>query len=371
MMNRTKTAGFKDKLIAFLAFVPVLATAASAATLTVEFKGEEEKPAEYEEVNVFVLNMETARSLDDALKFNTREKSFTKTFEDLSAGQYVVLSFTGPFEQVDDASRPGAFRSQDQVSLESEDAEEKLTIQYQALDTSRWIGSEEARGKAVDAEEEPIAGAVLSVTATIETAGQLVVSKATTDENGVFEFNNLASGQRYTLTDAEGNAVGEIAAGDDVTVKLPPQVGQAAPDVSFVDLESGETRRLSDLQGKVVVLEFWATWCGPCQEPMSKMQTYREKHPDWGDKVELLTLSIDEEKQTAVDHLKKNGWNKTRNAWAGEGGFRAEAPQAYSVSGIPTAYLIDSEGKIAAQGHPMALDMPALVDDLLAGKEVK
>lgn len=352
-------------LFSFL-LTAALTTAVSGATLTVEFKAEEGKPAEYEEVNIFVLNMETARSLDDAVKFNSREKSFAKKFEDLGAGRYVVLTFTGPFEEVDDASRPGAFRAQDHVVLPGDDASEKLTVQYEALDTTAWTGNETARGTALDAEKKPLAGVEVAAKATIENAGQLSVSTAKTGEDGTFTLTNLAAGRQYNLTDSGGSVIGQISAGDDVTVQLPPQVGQAAPDFSYVHLASDETRKLSDLRGKVVVLEFWASWCGPCQEPMSKMQTYRQKHPAWGDKVELLTLSIDDEKQTAVDHLKKNGWNKTDNAWAGEGGFAAEAPKTYAVSGIPTAYLIDQDGTISAMGHPMSLDIPALIDDLLA-----
>ena len=84
------------------------------------------------------------------------------------------------------------------------------------------------------------------------------------------------------------------------------------------------------------------------------------------DKVELIALSIDNTKEAASTHLESRGWNKTTNAWAGDGGFRAPAPTAYGVRGIPSVFVIDAAGKIAANGHPGSLDLGGIVDGLLA-----
>lgn len=147
-----------------------------------------------------------------------------------------------------------------------------------------------------------------------------------------------------------------------------PAVGAVAPDIEYILLADGRRQRLSELKGKVIALEFWASWCGPCQAPMAKMQTYREKHPEWGNRVELLAVSIDNTKDKAVDHLQAKGWDKTRNAWAGDGGFRSPPPVAYGVRGIPSMFIIDAAGKVAHKGHPMRLDTPKLIDELLGKK---
>jgi len=119
--------------------------------------------------------------------------------------------------------------------------------------------------------------------------------------------------------------------------------GADAPDVTFVRLGDDKDTKLSDYRGKPLVLVFWASWCGPCQQEMADLQTVYEKHPQWKDKVTILTASIDEKKEDAVKRLKEKSWDKTTNLLSD-----IKTLRAFHIDGIPASYVIDANGKVAA-----------------------
>ena len=102
-----------------------------------------------------------------------------------------------------------------------------------------------------------------------------------------------------------GGDVKSLAVGPMAKLITPAQP-TAEPDVAFTD-PNGKPVKLADLKGQVVVLNFWATWCGPCKEEMPSLAKLAKNYADKG--VKVVTVSVDSvgEAQKAKDFLKANG----------------------------------------------------------------
>ncbi|HEX6030790.1 MAG TPA: TlpA disulfide reductase family protein [Tepidiformaceae bacterium] len=118
-----------------------------------------------------------------------------------------------------------------------------------------------------------------------------------------------------------------------------PQQGERAPDFALPDVRApGQVRKLSDFRGKPVVLNFWATWCGPCK---AEIPEFQEAQDTLGEGVVFLGVNYRESPQKATDFL--NGLNATFPSLVDGGGKVAEH---YRVSGLPVTYFLDKDGVV-------------------------
>jgi len=143
---------------------------------------------------------------------------------------------------------------------------------------------------------------------------------------------------------------------------MPSKIGDAAWNLEGLEFIKGEAVKIEP--GKVYIVEFWATWCGPCRTSIPHLTGVAHKYKDKN--VVVVGISK-EEAGVAKPFVEKQGAkmdynvavDPTRNVSDGY-------MKAFGYSGIPHAFIVDGEGKIAWNGHPMA-DMEQVLDEVLAG----
>ncbi len=141
-----------------------------------------------------------------------------------------------------------------------------------------------------------------------------------------------------TQTGADGNGAEENAADQNTNgdVTLEP-----APDFTVVDGD-GNAVSLSDMEGKPVVINFWATWCGPCQ---TEMPYFEDAWETYGEDVAFMMVNMTDGQRDTVDGVK---------AFVSEMGYdfpvyydtEYDAAQTYGVYSIPMTVLVDAEGNL-------------------------
>jgi thiol-disulfide isomerase/thioredoxin len=132
---------------------------------------------------------------------------------------------------------------------------------------------------------------------------------------------------------------------------LPAQaatIGDMAPEAAGVVLSGPEGTKLSALKGRVVIVDFWASWCGPCIQAMPELDAMREdlRKKGYGDKFEVLGVSIDRNVEDARRFIKARP--VTYPLVVDQLGF---APKFYEVWRLPATYLVAQDGRISMVYH--------------------
>lgn len=141
------------------------------------------------------------------------------------------------------------------------------------------------------------------------------------------------------------------------------ETSNALPDFTMYDAE-GNAYQLSDFRGKPVILNFWASWCGPCK---MEMPDFDEKYQVYGDQIHFLMVNLTDGSQETVE---------TASAFIAEQGYTfpvyfdtdMAGAIAYGVNAVPVTYFADAEGNFVAwqQGMLSAETLQKGIDMLLA-----
>jgi len=142
----------------------------------------------------------------------------------------------------------------------------------------------------------------------------------------------------------------------------PPKVGDSFPNLASFGLEG----TLPDLKGKVVLVDFWASWCGPCRHSFPALQEVYTKFKEQG--LVVLGVSLDEEKTDMEGFLKKS-----KSDFPIARDPKGKLAEKLEVSSIPASFLISPAGKIVAihsgyEGDKTKREYIAEIEKLLAAK---
>jgi len=131
---------------------------------------------------------------------------------------------------------------------------------------------------------------------------------------------------------------GPLAAQGELEIVRPGPEQGSAPDFSWTTTE-GETLTPESLAGKVVLLDFWASWCIPCQRAVPHLKSLDESLPE--DRFRIVGINVDDEKE------KLQGWVATYGLpWAQVWDRSHEIVQSFNVTNFPTYVLLDHRGRV-------------------------
>ena len=174
-----------------------------------------------------------------------------------------------------------------------------------------------------------------------------------------FAYNTLADDVRLDDLATRETAAAEVPEGSEAA-----ENDNLAPDFTVYDLE-GNAHSLSDFRGKPVIVNFWASWCGPCKR---EMPDFEEKFREYGEEIQFLMVNLADGSRETVESARDymDGQGYTLPVY-----FDTDlsGAVAYAVSSVPSTYFIDENGALVAYGKK-ALSAEKLQAgiDMLIGK---
>ncbi len=273
----------------------------------------------------------------------------------LAAGTYKIMARTQDMGKYLTSRTP--FLYEDRVIEIKSGIANRFTPIYPVIDSIVEKGDVTIRGTLYGPDKKPIANKNVNILPLSEKGidYMLYYPAAKTDSNGKFEFvgirpnsmieisaeNSIISLGKESLTE---NAIVSL---DIVTADktLPLETGKPLQEI-VMEWKDGQVGKVSDLKGKIVIMDVWATWCGPCIRAFPEVNSIAEDFSKDSDII-FIALSIDYDKAVWEKTVNESSWNALKHGWLD----RTE--NSFTTFGHPIPYtlIIDKNGIVRAAGN--------------------
>jgi len=276
--------------------------------------------------------------------------------EGLAAGTYQISARTSEVTQHHRLHTPMLYENRT-IEIKS-GVVNRFEPNYPEIDRTVEKGDVTIRGTVYGPDKKPVPGKIIQVLPLAKDgpSRMLYYPAATTDRQGRFEFAGIRPNMSVQVwcqgEDTSALVHPEWVAQDaSISVdlflgleKLTVQTGKPMPDFA-IDWRDGRAGRFSDLAGKIVVIDVWATWCGPCKKAMPALDSLAGELTPRAEVV-FVTLSVDYLRPVWEEMVDTSAWKSLRHGW-----LDRKRNTSYFETPIPYYVIVDKGGIVRAEGY--------------------
>ena len=278
-------------------------------------------------------------------------------------------------------AQPGVYHERRRVDMKPGDRS-SVVVAPKPLEPGAWRGNCRATVHIRPAGERRKVDETFRVLYMLPNYGGLLVASGKLPSDGRIALEGIKPSGKEPfdgeyMVEIADEYLGKFAVKDEsgnqkFSLSMLPRAGDLLPDGIAQDLATGKPVATTDLRGRMVFLEFWATWCGPCREPMEHLVALAKRRgASWGDDVALVTVGIDKDREELRRQVQQHGDAPIRYLWSPQDGdsMAGSAFASYVISGVPTAFLVGRDGRIIWRGHPASIELERKIDELIGTKK--